>query len=111
MRGRSGEEILISHLLFANDTLMFCEASQDQMTYLSWLLMWFEACSGLRINLEKSELILVRNVLNLEDLALEFECKVGGIPSRYLGLPLGAPFKSVPVWDSVEERFQKKLTM
>ena len=53
MRGRSGEEILISHLLFANDTLMFCEASQDQMTYLSWFLMWFEAYLGLRINLEK----------------------------------------------------------
>ncbi|RVW88498.1 hypothetical protein CK203_043835 [Vitis vinifera] len=31
--------------------------SQDQLTHLSWLLMWFEACSGLKINLEKSEFI------------------------------------------------------
>ena len=81
------------------------------MIYLSWLLMWFKACSGLRINLEKNELIPMRNVLNIKDLALEFECKVGGIPSRYLGLPLGAPFKSMTVWDSVEERFRKRLTM
>ena len=29
------------------------------MTYLCWLLMWFEACSKLRINVEKSELIPV----------------------------------------------------
>ena len=29
VRGRSGERILISHLLFANDTLVFYEASQD----------------------------------------------------------------------------------
>ena len=35
VRGRSGEGILISDLLFADDTLVFCEASQDQMTYLS----------------------------------------------------------------------------
>ena len=64
------------------------------MAYLSWLLMWFEACSGLRIYLEKSELIPVGRVHDIEDLALELGCKVGGLPSRYLGLPLGAPFKS-----------------
>ena len=71
VRGRSGEEVQISHLLFADDTLVFCEKSLDQMTYLSWLLMWFEACSGLKINLEKSELIPVDRVHDIEGLALE----------------------------------------
>ena len=41
------------------------------MTYLSWLLMWFKAISSLRINLDKSELILVGSVDNLDDLALD----------------------------------------
>ncbi|RVW80668.1 Transposon TX1 uncharacterized 149 kDa protein [Vitis vinifera] len=49
---------------------------------------------GLKVNLEKSELIPVGMVTDIEDLALELGCKVGGLPSRYLGLPLGAPFKS-----------------
>ncbi|RVW34760.1 LINE-1 reverse transcriptase-like [Vitis vinifera] len=110
-RGRGGEGILISHLLFADDTLVFCEESQDQLTYLSWLLMWFEACSGLKVNLEKSELIPVGRVNDIEDLALELGCKVGGLPSSYLGLPLGASFKSEVVWDCVEERFRKRLAM
>ena len=57
VKGRNGEGVQISHLLFADDTLVFCQASQDQLTYLSWLLMWFEAVSGLRINLEKSKII------------------------------------------------------
>ncbi|KAJ9691054.1 hypothetical protein PVL29_013294 [Vitis rotundifolia] len=109
--GRSGVGIHISHLLFADDTLVFCEESPDQMTYLSWLLMWFEACSGLRINLEKSELISVGRVHDIEGLALELGCKVGGLPSSYLGLPLGAPFNSLAVWDGVEERFRRKLAM
>ncbi|RVW99832.1 putative ribonuclease H protein [Vitis vinifera] len=87
--GGRGEGMHISHLLFADDTLVFCEESSNEMTYLSWLLMWFEACSGLRINLEKSEMIPVGRVLNIEGLALELGCKVGGIPSSYLGMPLG----------------------
>ena len=73
--------------------------------------MWFEACSGLRINLEKNELISVGRVPNIEDLTLELGCKVGGLPSRYLGLPLRASFKSMEVWDGVGERFRRRLTM
>ena len=111
VKGRSEEGVQISHLLFVDDTLVFCQASQDQLTYLSWLLMWFEAVSGLRINLEKSELIPVGRVENIDDLAIDFGCRVGSLPSTYLGLPLGAPFKSVIVWDGVEERFRRRLAI
>ena len=111
VKGRSEEVVQISHLLFVDDTLVFCQASQDQLTYLSWLLMWFEAVSGLRINLEKSELIPVGRVENIDDLAIDFGCRVGSLPSTYLGLPLGAPFKSVIVWDGVEERFRRRLAI
>ena len=43
------------------------------------------------------------SVEDIDDLAMEFSCRVGNLPSIYLGLPLGAPFKSVIVWDGVEE--------
>ncbi|RVX09597.1 hypothetical protein CK203_012464 [Vitis vinifera] len=55
--------------------------------------------SGLRINLEKSKLIPMGRVENFDDLAMEFGCRVGSLPCTYLGLPLGAPFKSI---DSLE---------
>ncbi|RVW12610.1 hypothetical protein CK203_113167 [Vitis vinifera] len=64
---------------------------------------------GLKVNLDKNELIPVGNVENVEELASELGCKVGSLPSTYLGMSLGAPFKSVAVWDGVEERFCKRL--
>ena len=61
--------------------------------------MWFETISGLKVNLDKSDLILVGRVENVDDLACELGCKVGSLPSTYLGMPLGAPFNSVVAWD------------
>ena len=65
--------------------------------------MWFEAISGLKINLAKSELILVKRVPIIEELVDILRCKLQALPSKYLGLPLGATFKSTIVWDLVEE--------
>ena len=89
VKGRGGDGDQITHLLFADDTLVFCEASQDSMTYLSWLLMWFETISGLRINLDKSEILPMGRVENLEILALELGCKVGGTSFHPLGASYG----------------------
>ncbi|WJZ90959.1 hypothetical protein VitviT2T_010073 [Vitis vinifera] len=57
IRGGSRTSLNISHLFFADDTIVFCEASKEQVSHLSWILFWFEAASGLRINLAKSEII------------------------------------------------------
>ena len=65
------------------------------------MLKWFKAMSGLKINFEKSEVIPVGEVDLLEELACEIGCKVGKLPSSYLGLPLGASYKSVIVWKNV----------
>ena len=104
-----GEELSISHLLYADDTLIFCEADLEQLKFLSWILMWFEAMSGLKINLAKSEIIPIGPVTNLVELASELGCNIGSFPTSYLGLPLGAKHKALGVWDSTEERYRKRL--
>ena len=107
--GRDGKELVISHLLYADDTVLFCEANSEQLMYLGWTLMWFEVYSGLKINLSKSEIIPVGRVDHVEMLASELGCGVGSLTTTYLGLPLGAPHKAMRVWDTIEEIFRKRL--
>ena len=45
----------------------------------------------------------------MAELAVELGCRVGSLPVKYPGLPLGAPNKSLGVRDSIEERFRKRL--
>ena len=44
-------------------------------------------------------------VENVESFALELGCKVGELPTTYLGLPLGATHKLEIVWDDMEGRY------
>ncbi|RVX06506.1 hypothetical protein CK203_023739 [Vitis vinifera] len=69
------------------------------------VFMWFEALSSLKINLEKSELIPVGDIPNLEELAGLLGCREDAFPTTCLDLPLGAPYNSCIVWERVEERF------
>ncbi|RVX05297.1 LINE-1 reverse transcriptase-like [Vitis vinifera] len=91
LRGRGGEELVVSHLLFADDTLIFCEARREQLANLSWILAWFEAASGLRINLAKSVLIPGGEVDELEELAAELGCRLGGFTHCLLGAAPWSP--------------------
>ena len=46
-----GDAMDISHLLFADDALVFFYADLDQLRHLQSILLCFEAVSGLPINL------------------------------------------------------------
>ena len=104
MRGRYGKELNITHLLFVNDTLVFYQDSMEQMIFLRWILVWFEALSGLKINLDKSYILLVGDV---ERLACELGCKVGELPTTYIGLPFGERGNIAKVWMGLRKNFAK----
>ena len=104
-----GRSLAVSHLLFADDTLIFCEANLEQILILRMILIWFEAVSGLKINLSKSELVLVGVVHNIDLLLNVLGCKQGTLPMRYLGLPLGAKFKDKTIWNPILEKMERRL--
>ena len=38
LTNRDGEELQITHLLFVDDTLVFCSDLRDRLAYLNWIL-------------------------------------------------------------------------
>ena len=45
------------------------------------------------------------------ELAVVLGCRVGSLPSHYLGLPLGVPNRATSMWDGVEERVRRRLAL
>jgi predicted AlkP superfamily pyrophosphatase or phosphodiesterase len=46
-------------LQYADDTLLFLENDLDKAANLKWLLVYFEQLSGMKINYDKSDLLVV----------------------------------------------------
>ena len=99
----------MSHLLFADDTLVFCDADINHITALCGILSRFEVVSGLKINLGKSELVPVGDVPNLYELVEILGCRESALPLKYLGLPLGATFKDKTIWNPILEKMERRL--
>ena len=104
-----GRSMVVSHLLFADDTLIFCKADLEQILILHMILIWFEAVSGQKINLGKSELVPVGVVNNIDLFLVVLGCKQGSLPMKYLGLPLGAKFKDKTIWNPILEKMERRL--
>ena len=83
----TGPSVMVSHLLYADDTLIFCDVDLSQIANLRAILVRFEEVSGLRINLGKYELVPVVGVHNLGALVGLFGCGQSSLPLKYLGLP------------------------
>ena len=111
MRRSSGERRDLLHLLFVDDTLIFYNANSENLRYLSWVFLWFKEISSLKVNRDKSEVIPIGRIESLEDVVSVMGYRVGKLPTFYLGLPLGASLKSSRVWDAMEERFKKRLSL
>ena len=63
--GRRGGGVCVSHLLFANDMILFCDADEEQILHIQMLLLCFQAVTGLKVNALKSEMVPIGEVPNV----------------------------------------------
>ena len=108
---REHDRLDVSHLLFADDTLVFCGADASQISYMGELLVCFEAVSGLKVNLTKSSLVPVDSLDDVDQLAGSLGCSTNDLPLKYLGLPLRASFKLKAIWRDLEDLMARRLAL
>ena len=92
--------------MFADDTILFCDANEEQILHVRMLLLCFQTMTGLKVNALKSEMVPIEEVPNVFVLVEILGCQVGSLPMTYLGMPLGASHKSPTIWNP---KFEHKL--
>ena len=109
IEGRRGGGECVSHLLFVDDTILFCDADVEQILHIRLLLLCFKAVIGLKVNVHKSEMVPIGEVDDVHALIEILGCRVGTLPMSYLGMPLGASHNSPSIWYPILEKFERKL--
>ena len=89
--------------------MIFCEPQEEQFRFIKLILLFFEACTWLKVNWEKRSLYPIKDVTNIQSLVNILGCGVGEFPTTYLGLPLGNTHKDLKIWDNIFEKFEKRL--
>ena len=92
--------------MFADDTILFCDANVEQILHIQLLLLCFQAMTGLKVNVQKSEIVPIGEIDDVHALAEILGCRVGTLPISYLGMPLGASHNSPSIWNPILEKIE-----
>ena len=101
----------ISHLFFADDSLLFIRATEDEVENVMEALSIYEAASGQKLNMEKSEMSYSRNIepekIDMLQMKLNFKAVEGH--DKYLGLPTYVGSSKKRIFQVIQDRVWKKL--
>ncbi|KAK8984879.1 hypothetical protein V6N11_064425 [Hibiscus sabdariffa] len=99
LRAKLWQELRID---FADDLVIFCEASLEHVINIRRVLRVFELSSGLQLNLNKSCIFAINISDNdLASWADSVGCKVCSFSAEYLGLPLSPRRNFVSLWEPI----------
>jgi hypothetical protein len=107
----SKEGPIISHLFFADDSLLFCKSNVAQWNHLSSILQNYKMASGQKMNTNKTGIFFSRNTTNDEKEQIQ---KLAGIPidqcyDTYLGLLALVGRSRTKAFKNIKERVWKRL--
>ncbi|XP_021986183.1 uncharacterized protein LOC110882483 [Helianthus annuus] len=103
---------LVSHLFYADDAPIIEEWCKENVVNVVRILRCFHVCSGLKINLGKSNIYGIGvDSIEVEDMSVVVGCKSDTLPFEYLGLTVGANMNWIVNWRPVYDIFEKRLSL
>ena len=101
----------VSHLFFADDSLIFCKANSDEAGHIKEMLECYGKVSGQQVNINKSAVFFSNNTNGREK--EEVLQKLGGIQQvsqrKYLGLPLVVGRSKNSVFRFIKENMLSRI--
>ena len=103
----------ISHLFFADDSLVFCRAKQEECDVVKQILSAYELASGQLINFQKSAITFSPNVKPgiRDDILHCFGLAAAQAHDRYLGLPTMVGREKKKTFEIIKEKVWQKLQL
>jgi hypothetical protein len=100
-----------THLFFADDSLLFCKASTDDVTRIQGLLSQYKKASGQQINRQKTTLFFSKSTPSTAQQEIQ---EMLGVPAikqyeRYFGLPSLVGRAKYSSFAQIKERVWSKL--
>lgn len=100
----------VSNLQFADDTMIMVHNEPWDIMNLKFILLCFEAMSGLRINFAKSEVFVLGVEVEAQlRTAFMLYYKLRCLPMTYLGLPVDGSRLPMSAFDPSKSRVSKRV--
>lgn len=103
---------VISHMFFADDTLLFCRATRNEAGAVNHIIKQYEKASGQRINMEKTDIFTVSSNISgtmKTELSQLLGVKEVEQHTKYLGLPTLIGRSKKRVFAGTMERILQKI--
>lgn len=97
---------LPSHVLFADDVLLFCKANSKCMKGIKEVFPSMQSNAGLIVILEKSNMFLNKRVRNKTVTAAALGVQLGSLPIKYIGLTLSTSYPKAKNLQALRQNLQ-----